>query len=144
MDADGSGAAEASGSERTCPSGCCEEGALLLGVVSPDGTVGFVQPVIEVSREFVETARRHSAPPERRFRFAQPCVEHACAQWVDSRCSVIERVLSAQQAAGERPAEIHAVSLPPCGIRKTCRWFAQSGPSACGVCPLIVTDLRSG
>jgi hypothetical protein len=32
------------------------------------------------------------------------------------------------------------VRLPACGIRRTCRWFAQRGAAACGVCPLIVAD----
>ena len=35
------------------------------------------------------------------------------------------------------------VAVPHCGIRTTCRWFAQSGAEACAVSPLVVTDLRT-
>jgi hypothetical protein len=30
-------------------------------------------------------------------------------------------------------------SLPPCVIRKECRWFAQEGAAACMRCPEITT-----
>jgi hypothetical protein len=30
-------------------------------------------------------------------------------------------------------------SLPPCTIRKECRWFAQEGAAACMRCPEITT-----
>jgi hypothetical protein len=30
-------------------------------------------------------------------------------------------------------------SLPPCNIRRTCRWFAQEGGAACRRCPQIST-----
>ncbi|MCQ8774313.1 hypothetical protein [Streptomyces telluris] len=34
---------------------------------------------------------------------------------------------------------VNADKTPPrCGIRAACRWFAQDGPRACGVCPLVV------
>jgi len=133
----------ATGGCYTCPSAPCEAGATLLGVISADGRVGFVQPPVQISLEFVERAHRGN-PPERRFRFAQPCVEHACAQWVSSRCSIIDRVQSAYRAAAVQESnETDTTPLPTCSIRKTCRWFAQSGRSACAVCPLVITDLRS-
>lgn len=30
--------------------------------------------------------------------------------------------------------------LPRCSIRASCRWFAQWGVVACGVCPLVIHD----
>ncbi|HEX8646546.1 MAG TPA: hypothetical protein VF715_06570 [Thermoleophilaceae bacterium] len=121
--------------ERTCPSSSCEPGAKLIGVVGADGTVGYVSPPLEIDADFVERARR-GRTPEKRFRFAGPCVEGRCAQWTGSRCGVIDTVLTTP----DRPSAPER--LPHCGIRSSCRWYAQSGAEACAVCPLVVTDLR--
>jgi hypothetical protein len=117
----------------TCPSSRAEPGATLLGVVNADGTVGYLSPAVTVDEAFVERARRGRAP-EKRFRFAGACVESGCAQWTGSRCGVIDRVLGSDLEAPER------AGLPRCAIRSSCRWFAQSGAEACGVCPLVITD----
>ena len=63
-------------------------------------------------------------------------MEGRCAQWTGSRCGVIDTVLTTP----DRPAVPER--LPHCGIRSTCRWYAQSGAEACAVCPLVITDLR--
>ena len=130
-----SASSDADRPERTCPSSSCEPGAKLIGVVNADGTVGFVSPPLEIDVDFVEQAKR-GRTPGKRFRFAGPCVEGRCAQWTGSRCGVIDTVLTTP----DRPKAPER--LPHCGIRSTCRWFAQSGAEACAVCPLIVTDLR--
>jgi hypothetical protein len=126
--------------QRACPSARCEPGATLLGIVNADGTVGFVTPPLQIDEEFVQRAKQ-GRDPEKRFRFAGTCVESGCKQWTGARCGVIDRVLgagvtgpSAVASAGTR------ASLPQCAIRSTCRWFAQSGAAACGVCPLVVTE----
>lgn len=124
---------------RTCPSGRCEEGAVLLGIVGSNGVVGYVQPALPISGEFVEEARQRGEP-ERRFRFAQPCLEGGCRQWTKNRCGVIDRVLAAKDAADDTT---DIAGLPECSIRPSCRWFAQAGPSACAVCPLVITDSRA-
>jgi hypothetical protein len=111
---------------------------MLLGVVGVDGTVGYVRPPAVIDQAFVTEAARRG-DPERRFRFAQPCIEAECRQWTGSRCGVIERVLEATVEAAAIP---QSRALPACGIRPVCRWFAQEGASACAVCPLVVTDLR--
>lgn len=121
--------------ERTCPSYSCEPGAKLIGVVKGDGTIGYVSPPLEIDVDFVERARR-GRTPEKRFRFAGPCVEGRCEHWTGSRCGVIDTVLTTP----DRPPEPER--LPRCGIRSSCRWYAQSGAEACGACPLVVTDLR--
>jgi hypothetical protein len=94
-------------------------------------------PPLTIDDSFVATARRGRSP-EKRFRFAAPCVEEHCAQWTGSRCGVIDAVL----ATDVRGADDEASSLPRCAIRSSCRWFAQSGAGACGVCPLVITDCR--
>jgi hypothetical protein len=121
---------------RLCPSARCEPEAILLGVVTPDGRVGYLRPELRVDAEFVAVAQT-AREPEKRFRFAQPCVEGRCAHWTGSRCGVIQNVLDSGEgraAAGEsRP-------LPRCSIRPRCRWFAEQGTRACMVCPLVVTE----
>jgi hypothetical protein len=119
---------------KSCPSALCEEDALLLGVVGPDGTVAYVQPPTRISADFVAQAQA-LGHPERRFRFSTTCREAACQQWTGTGCGVIDVVI------GTRPAELQGKpALPACGIRRTCRWFAQHGAAACAVCPQIVAD----
>jgi hypothetical protein len=118
-----------------CPSARCTSGAILLGIVMPDGRVAFPQERLVIDETFVETAHQ-GRPPEQRFRFSSPCVESGCCQWTGSRCGIIDEVL-------EVHAPTHDKALPACSIRSTCRWFAQAGPAACRVCPDIVTDQRA-
>lgn len=118
-----------------CPSARCEPGAILLGLVLPDGRVAFAHDRIVVDAGFVEAAAE-GRPAEQRFRFAAPCARGACRQWTGTRCGVIDAVtdhLGATEATG---------ALPECAIRPQCRWYGQSGPAACGACPLITTDAR--
>jgi len=131
------------GSDRTaksCPSALCEEGALLLGVVVPDGTVGYVQPPTRVSADFVAQAQARGHP-ERSFWFSGACREAACGQWTGTGCGVIDLVIGARP---DDPADAKAsAGLPACGIRRTCRWFAQRGAAACAVCPQVIADTGS-
>jgi hypothetical protein len=117
--------------ESTCPSGRCQEGSLLLGVVNADQSVGFIHPAIPLDEEFVERA---GTAPLRRFRFAEPCATSRCAQWTGERCGVIDEVLA------EAPGQPLGAPLPFCSIRRTCRWFGQSGRAACAVCRFVVTE----
>ena len=125
-------------SDRLCPSARCEEGAILLGVISRKGTVGYVRPQTTVDEDFVRQAHDGRAP-EKRFRFSKPCVEGNCHQWTGSRCGVIDRALQAAEEANTLDAPDEA--LPKCTIRRRCRWFAQEGRKACAVCPLVITDV---
>ena len=139
------------GLTKSCPSALCQEDALLLGVVTPGGSVAYVQPPTRVGAEFVRQAQA-MGHPERRFRFSSPCVEAACPQWTGTGCGVIDVVIGSKPA--EPPADPLAGiladpaarppapprTLPACAIRRTCRWFAQHGGAACAVCPGIVAD----
>jgi hypothetical protein len=135
---------------KTCPSALCEEDALLLGVVGPDGTVAYVQPPTRVSAEFVGRARA-LGHPERRFRFASRCVEAGCPQWTGRGCGVVDIAIGtaptepAPPGPGARetngPGSVPGTEgLPACVIRRSCRWYAQRGAAACAVCPLVVAD----
>lgn len=118
-----------------CPSARCEEGAHLIGIVGADGVVGYVSPLLQVDSRFAAEAKVGRGP-ERRFRFAQPCVEGACLNWDGSRCGVIDRAIATEVRADIESGD----RLPRCGIRRWCRWFGQAGPAACAACPLVITD----
>jgi hypothetical protein len=120
-----------------CPSGRCQPGSKLLGIISIDGEVGYVQPALDLTSAFCESANL-GRDPRTRFRFAEQCAECDCAQWDDQRCQVITRVLS-MDAAAPLVSDASA-KLPRCGIRHRCRWFAQEGRNACAVCPRVVTE----
>jgi hypothetical protein len=124
---------EPGGETKSCPSAPCIEGALLLGVVTESGRGSYVQPPTRVDADFVARAEA-TGRPENRFRFSAPCIEAGCSQWTGSGCAVADRVV-----ALESTDEV-ATRLPPCAIRRTCRWFHQRGAQACGVCPVVVAD----
>jgi hypothetical protein len=121
------------GALKSCPSAPCMEGALLLGVRTEAGRLSYVQPPTRIDAAFVERAQAKGRP-ESRFRFSMPCIEAGCSQWTGTACAVAERVIE-QEGSGEV-----ATRLPPCAIRRTCRWFHQRGAEACTVCPLVVAD----
>jgi hypothetical protein len=118
-----------------CPSSTCTAKAILLGVVQSNGTVAFLKERRIVDDFFVKLARE-GRQPEKRFRFADRCVKSGCSQWEGGRCGVIDRVLAANSSYE------NSEQLPNCSIRSECRWHLQWGARACGICPLIVTDLR--
>src|SRR6476619_5849589 len=73
-----------------CPSAPAHEKAILLGVIQSDGSVAFIKDRIEVTRDFLDIARK-GREPETRFRFSAACIGSACRQWVNSGCSLPER-----------------------------------------------------
>jgi len=115
--------------EIMCPSAPPTEGALLLSITRPNGTIAYVRSRIPVTADFLSDAGSDSV--DQRFRFASPCQESDCAQWSGSECSIPARV------AGIMPP-VSDADIPHCSIRVSCRWYSQSGFAACRVCPLIV------
>ncbi len=83
---------EAEDPPRLCPSALARPGAALIGVVQADGTVALLGRPLPATAAFLAEARR-GREPERRFRFAAPCVEAECRQWTGGRCGVIDRVV---------------------------------------------------
>ncbi|MFE6337354.1 hypothetical protein ACFVOK_29690 [Streptomyces sp. NPDC057798] len=115
-----------------CPSAPAAEGAVILGVVNADGSIAYLGQRLIATREFVDIARI-GREPERRFRFASPCRQDGCKQWVDGECGVPSRVKEILPAAA---AEDH---LPRCSIRPQCRWYRQTGAESCRICPWVIT-----
>jgi len=115
-----------------CPSAPPEQGSVLLGIVSAPGQIVYITPNPAVTPEMLNTFEKNGVVPENRLRFAGACMEHRCMQWADNRCGLIDRVVDHfGPADGEDP-------LPKCGIRSTCRWFAQQGRAACEACPEVI------
>ncbi|MBM7776184.1 hypothetical protein JOD54_006388 [Actinokineospora baliensis] len=115
----------------TCPSGQAAPGATLLGIMGPGGRVVFTPH----GPSLTEDLRTHlesqvDGPLETRYRFATPCATTGCAFW-DGACRALDA------AHEEYPTAMAA--LPECGIRDTCRWWSQEGPTACAVCPQVRT-----
>ena len=69
--------------------------------------------------------------PTEVFRLAGTCAEHKCPHFDGADCRLATRVVQLM------PPVVDA--LPPCLIRKQCRWYAQEGGAACTRCPEITT-----
>ncbi len=121
---------------KTCPSGPPEIGSVLLGIVTAPGEIAYVTPHPPVTQGLLERLGRNGAPIENRVRFACRCAESGCVQWEGDanagRCGLIDHALEAL-AISDGPER-----LPHCGIRHTCRWFAQQGRNACAACPEVI------
>jgi hypothetical protein len=74
--------------------------------------------------------------PTHVFRFAAKCEEHRCAHFNGQRCTLAQRIIEKLDPVVDL--------LPPCLIRPTCRWFAESGREACLRCPQVVTRIPKG
>jgi hypothetical protein len=118
-----------------CPSGRCQDGAILLGIVRHDGQVSIAREKIVVDKVFVQIASRGRSP-EKRFRFAENCLNIDCKQWSDGRCGVIDKVVEIFTPKEEPNG------FPECPIRSECRWYKQCGGKACLVCPEVITNLK--
>ena len=126
-----------------CPSGPCHEGGSVIGVMTGQGRLAYLPMPVVMDAAFA-AGLQEAGHPERRYRFSQPCVESACSQWTGGGCAVVDHVLDEPPDSGcaghQLPAEPEG-SLPTCGIRRDCRWFAQRGAAACLICPTIVADI---
>jgi hypothetical protein len=106
--------------------------AMVLGVVRQDGP----HPVVEYLNARVPATAdilALAAPlkPTEVFRLAATCAEHKCPHFDGADCRLATRVAKMLPAAVD--------SLPPCSIRKECRWYSQEGEAACKRCPQITT-----
>jgi hypothetical protein len=119
---------------KSCPSSTLSDGAILLGVVNKNGTVGFISNPVEVSGKLYDELREQDNP-EKHYRFSSSCVESGCHQWQQQQCSVIKKIMHANE-----DAELEQ-QLPDCSIRSSCRWFFQEGAKACSFCPYIITNM---
>ena len=108
------------------------EGYRILGVVQRDGPA----PMLEYLTELLPATKdvlALAAPlkPTEVFRLAATCAEHRCPHFDGTDCRLAGRIVQILPAA--------VTALPPCIIRKDCRWYSQEGAAACHRCPEITT-----
>lgn len=117
-----------------CPSSRPElPGSVVFGVIS--GTVdqprvAYLKNPQPVTEELIALAE--PVTPAEVFRTASACATHQCQHFDGSNCRLAQRVV--------QQLPIAETQLPPCAIRKDCRWFQQEGKAACMRCPQIITD----
>lgn len=117
-----------------CPSYRPEPGARILAVETEAGVLAYLDEAVELDEE---AARRLNEAEEARkhLRLVGPCLESKCGQWAQDRCGVVGKVQDQLVAASR------LTRLPPCKIRSSCRWFSQSGRTACEVCAEVRTEI---
>ncbi|AFY48969.1 hypothetical protein Nos7524_3166 [Nostoc sp. PCC 7524] len=117
-----------------CPSARPEiAGSVVFGVIGGNVTearVNYLKQPLPVTDELL--AKASPATPTEIFRTAAPCVEKGCQHFNGQDCRLATRV------ADNLPAVVE--ELPPCSIRRDCRWWQQEGKAACMRCPQIITD----
>lgn len=119
-------------SQLLCPSAPASEGAILLSIRDQDGVARYPREQLPVTKVFLELARSGTTPGlDARFRFASPCQQSACAQWLDGGCSLPGKLVDLKDEGTQE------AGLPRCSIRGSCRWFSQSGAAACAICPSV-------
>jgi len=104
----------------------------VLGVVRRNGPA----PMLEYLNEHLPAGPEvlaMAAPlkPTDMFRLAATCAEHKCPHFDGADCRLATRVVQILPAVVD--------SLPPCIIRKDCRWYSQEGGAACKRCPEVTT-----
>ncbi len=104
----------------------------VLGVVQQDGPaprIVYLNELLPATDDVLAL----SAPlkPTEVYRLSATCAEHKCLHFDGADCRLATRIVQIL------PAVVDA--LPPCTIRKDCRWFSQEGGAACRRCPEVTT-----
>jgi len=104
----------------------------VLGVVQHDGPKPLLL-YLKAPVAATEDVLAMAAPlkPTEVFRLSATCAEHGCPHYDGTDCRLASRIVNMLPAAVD--------ALPPCIIRKDCRWYSQEGGAACLRCPEITT-----
>lgn len=117
-----------------CPSARPEiAGSVVFGLIGGTVTepkVTYLKQQLPVTDELL--AKAAPVTPTEIFRTAAPCASKKCQHFDGKDCRLATRV------AEKLPAVV--TELPPCSIRRDCRWWQQEGKAACMRCPQIITD----
>lgn len=121
------------GAAKLCPSAQPGmDNCRVLGVVQHDAP----KPMLLYLKEPVPATPdvlAMAAPlrPTEVFRLSATCATHKCPHFDGTDCQLATRIVKMRQPAVD--------ALPPCVIRKDCRWFSQEGGAACLRCPEVTT-----
>jgi hypothetical protein len=119
--------------EPLCPSARADAPhAVLIGVVGGNPDEPYVRQ-LEHPVPVTDALLEATAPlePTRVLRIAAICIGESCRHFSDGQCDFAAKVATMLPEVTD--------SLPACGIRHRCRWFAQEGAAACRRCPQVVT-----
>jgi hypothetical protein len=108
--------------------------AQVLGVVRRTGSgprVSYVNGLAPVTQELLDAAA--PAPATAVLRFAARCETSRCRHYDGAACTLGSRIARLLPEVAD--------SLPPCTIRRNCRWFAEQGSPVCLRCPQVVTQV---
>jgi hypothetical protein len=104
----------------------------VLGVVQQEGPgpkIVYLNEILPATPEVL--AQAAPLKPTEVFRLSATCAEHKCPHFDGADCRLATRIVNIM------PAVVDA--LPPCIIRKDCRWYSQEGGEACKRCPEVTT-----
>jgi hypothetical protein len=117
-----------------CPSARPEWGdTIVFGVITgtkDEPNVTYLKESQPVTDELIELAK--PVTPTEVFRIAGTCATNQCQHFDGANCSLAQRVVD--------KLPIIEANLPPCAIRRDCRWWLQEGKAACYRCPQVITD----
>ncbi|MBG1267514.1 nitrogen fixation protein [Nostoc sp. WHI] len=117
-----------------CPSARPESvDSVVFGVIGGTVTkphVAYLKHPQPVTDELI--AKASPITPAEIFRTAAPCATKACQHFDGQDCRLATRIVEKLPVVAEE--------LPPCSIRRDCRWWQQEGKAACMRCPQVITD----
>lgn len=117
-----------------CPSARPEmENSFVFGLITGTVTeprVAYLKQPLPITDEVI--AKASPVTPAEIFRTAAPCAAKGCQHFDGTDCRLAMRIVEKLPAVAEE--------LPPCSIRRDCRWWQQEGKAACMRCPQVITD----
>ena len=117
-----------------CPSARPEwQDSVVFGVVGgtvKEPRIAYLKQPQAVTDELI--AKASPVTPTEIFRTAAPCATKSCQHFDGKDCRLAMRIVENFPTVVEE--------LPPCSIRRDCRWWQQEGKAACMRCPQVVTD----
>jgi hypothetical protein len=117
-----------------CPSARPElTDSIIFGIISgtvAEPHVAYLKKTLPVTHEFL--AKAAPVTPTEIFRTAAPCAASGCQHFDGKDCRLAMRIVEKLPVVAEE--------LPPCSIRRDCRWWQQEGKAACMRCPQLITD----
>ena len=118
-----------------CPSARAEgKDSVVFGIVGgtvENPQVAYLKKPLPITDELIKQVE--PVTPTEVFRIASPCATKGCQHFDGKNCRLVMRTVEKMPVVTEE--------LPPCAIRRDCRWWKQEGKAACMRCPQVVTDL---
>ncbi len=115
---------------KLCPSAQPDmQNCRVLGVVQPGSTMVYLNEILPATEAVLAMAAPRK--PTEIFRLAATCEESKCSHFDGKDCRLATRIVQGMQEVVD--------ILPPCLIRRECRWYSQEGGAACKRCPQVTT-----